>query len=259
MDLPVNRFKRAIRDGRQQIGLWCSIPGGTVAEVLAGAGYDWIVFDTEHSPGDPASVLAQLQAAAPYPVSAVVRPTTNDVAEIKRYLDIGAQTLLIPYVQDADEARAAVAAMRYAPAGLRGVSGWTRATRFGRIPDYARRAADELCLIVQVETAEALARIDAIAAVEGVDGLFIGPADLAASLGHAGDLMHPEVVAAVEGAIARIRAAGKPAGILTLDRAFAARCVGLGTVFTAVGTDGGLLSSAADALRAAFPGAPERR
>ena len=258
MDLPVNRFKRAIRDGRQQIGLWCTIPGGTVAEVLAGAGYDWIVFDTEHSPGDPDSVLAQLQAAAPYPVSAVVRPTSNDVAEIKRYLDIGAQTLLIPYVQDAEEARAAVAAMRYAPAGLRGVSGWTRATRFGRIPDYARRAADELCLIVQVETAEALERIDAIAAVEGVDGLFIGPADLAASLGHAGDLMHPEVVAAVEDGIARIRAAGKPAGILTLDQAFATRCIALGTVFTAVGTDGGILSRGADALRNAFPGAPER-
>ena len=256
MDLPVNRFKRAIRDGRQQIGLWCSIPGGTVAEVLAGAGYDWIVFDTEHSPGDPASVLAQLQAAAPYPVSPVVRPTANDTAEIKRHLDIGAQTLLIPYVQDAEEARAAVAAMRYAPAGLRGVSSWTRATRFGRIADYARRAAEELCLLVQVETAEALQRIDAIAAVEGVDGLFIGPADLAASMGHAGDPMHPEVVAAVEGAIGRIRAAGKPAGILTLDRAFADRCMALGTVFTAVGTDGSLLSRGADALRAAFPGTP---
>jgi 4-hydroxy-2-oxoheptanedioate aldolase len=256
MDLPVNRFKRAIRAGRQQIGLWCSIPGGTVAEVLAGAGYDWIVFDTEHSPGDPASVLGQLQAAAPYPVSAVVRPTTNDAAEIKRYLDVGAQTLLIPYVQDADEARAAVEAMRYAPAGVRGVSGWTRATRFGRIPDYARRASDELCLIVQVETAEALDRIDAIAAVDGVDGLFIGPADLAASMGHPGNPMHPAVVGAIEAAIGRIRAAGLPAGILTLDRAFAQRCMGLGTVFTAVGTDGGILSGGADALRAAFPVEP---
>ena len=256
MDLPVNRFKRAIREGRQQIGLWCTIPGGTVAEVLAGAGYDWIVFDTEHSPGDPESVLAQLQAAAPYPVSAVVRPTANDTAEIKRYLDVGAQTLIIPYVQDAGEARAAVAAVRYAPAGLRGVSGWTRANRFGRVPDYARRAAEEICLLVQVETAEALGRIEEIAAVEGVDGLFIGPADLAASMGHAGDPMHPRVVAAVEGAIGRIRAAGRPAGILTLDRAFAERCMALGTVFTAVGTDGAILSRGADALRAAFPGAP---
>ncbi|WP_237477849.1 aldolase/citrate lyase family protein [Lichenibacterium dinghuense] len=253
MNLPVNRFKRAIREGRQQIGLWCTIPGGTVAEVLAGAGYDWIVFDTEHTPGDPASVMGQLQAAAPYPVSAVVRPAGNDTVEIKRYLDVGAQTLLIPYVQDAEEARAAAAAVRYAPAGLRGVSGWTRATRYGRVPDYARRAADEICLLVQVETAEALERIDAIAAVDGVDGLFIGPADLAASMGHAGDPMHPEVIAAVEGAIGRIRAAGKPAGILTLDAAFAARCMALGTVFTAVGTDGGILSRGADALRASFP------
>lgn len=257
MDLPANRFKRAIREGRQQIGLWCTIPGNTVAEVLAGAGYDWIVFDTEHTPGDPASVLGQLQAAAPYPVSAVVRPTRNDVAEIKRYLDVGAQTLVIPYVQDAGEARAAVDAMLYAPAGSRGVSGWTRATRYGRVADYPRRAAEELCLIVQVETVEALGRIEEIAAVDGVDGLFIGPADLAATMGHAGDPLHPEVVAAVEDAVGRIRAAGKPAGILTLDRAFAERCIALGTVFTAVGTDGGILSHGADALRAAFGPRPD--
>ena len=255
MDLPVNRFKRALRDGRQQIGLWCSIPGGTVAEVLAGAGYDWIVFDTEHSPGDPLTVLEQLQAAAPYPVSAVVRPPTNDAVLIKRFLDIGAQTLLIPYVQDAEEARAAAAAMLYPPAGVRGVSGWTRATRFGRVPDYARRAAAELCLLVQVETAEALGEVEAIAAVQGVDGIFIGPADLAASMGHVGDPMHPEVTAAVEGAIRRIRACGLPAGILTLDAGFARRCMEVGPLFTAVGTDGGILSRGADALRAAFPAA----
>ena len=253
MDMPVNRFKRALREGRQQIGLWCTIPGGTVAEVLAGAGYDWIVFDTEHTPGDAGTVLRQLQAAAPYPVSAVVRPVTNDPALIKHFLDVGAQTLLIPYVQDAGEARAAVTAMRYAPAGMRGVSGWTRANRYGRVPDYAARAADELCLLVQVETAEALGQIEAIAAVDGVDGLFIGPADLAASLGHGGDPAHPDVVRAVEDAIGRITAAGKPAGILTLDRDFARRCMDLGTRFTAVGTDGSLLSRGADALRAVFP------
>ena len=255
MDMPVNRFKRALREGRQQIGLWCTVPGGTVAEVLAGAGYDWIVFDTEHTPGDATTVLAQLQAAAPYPVSPVVRPVTNDPALIKHFLDIGAQTLLIPYVQDAAEARAAVTAMRYPPAGLRGVSGWTRANRYGRVPDYAARAADELCLLVQVETAEALGAIEAIAAVDGVDGIFIGPADLAASLGHAGDPMHPAVLNAIEDAIRRIVAAGKPAGILTLDRDFARRCIALGTRFTAVGTDGAILSRGADALRASF--APE--
>ena len=176
--------------------------------MLAGAGYDWILFDTEHSPGDPASVLAQLQAAAPYPVSAVVRPTTNDAALIKRYLDVGAQTLLIPYGQNADEARAAVRAVTYPPDGIRGVSGWTRANRFGRVKDYARRAAEEICLLVQVETVEALGEIEAIASVDGVHGIFVGPSDLAASMGHAGQASHPEVVAAVEDAIRRIRAAG---------------------------------------------------
>ena len=253
MDTPANRFKTALREGRQQIGLWCSLPGGTVAEVLAGAGYDWIVFDTEHSPGDPGTVLAQLQAAAPYPVSAVVRPATNDTVLIKRFLDVGAQTLLIPYVQTAEvRARAAAAAMVYPPAGLRGVSSWTRATRFGRVPDYAARAADHLCLLVQVETAQALGEIEAIAAVPGVDGIFIGPADLAASMGHAGNPMHPEVVAAVEDAIRRIGAAGKPAGILTLDAVFARRCMALGTRFTAVGVDGAVLSRGVDALRGEF-------
>ncbi|MGI3900799.1 MAG: aldolase/citrate lyase family protein [Janthinobacterium lividum] len=252
MELPLNRFKRAIRAGTQQIGIWCSLPGGTPAEVLAGAGYDWILFDTEHSPGDPGTILEQLQASAPYPVSAVVRPTTNDAALIKRLLDVGAQTLLIPYVQNAEEAHAASRAMAYPPAGIRGVSGWTRANRFGRVPGYAERASQELCLLVQVETCEALGEIEAIAAVEGVDGIFVGPADLAASMGYAGQPNHPKVEAAVEDAIHRIRGAGKPAGILTLDNVFAKRCIEMGSLFTAVGTDGSLLSRAADNLRAVF-------
>lgn len=191
MDMPANRFKRALAERRQQIGLWCSLPGSYAAEAVAGSGYDWLLFDTEHSPGDPLTVLAQLQAVAPYDVSAVVRPASNDAVLIKRFLDLGAQTLLIPYVQNAQEARAAVAATRYPPDGIRGVSGLTRATRFGRIPHYGRRAADELCLLVQVETADALDAIPEIAAVEGVDGIFIGPADLAASLGHVGEPGHP--------------------------------------------------------------------
>ena len=173
MDLPINRFKQAITEGRSQIGLWCSLPGSYAAEAVAGAGYDWLLFDTEHSPGDPLTVLAQLQAVAPYPVSAVVRPASNDTVLIKRILDLGAQTLLIPYVQNAAEARAAVSAMRYPPQGVRGVSGLTRATRFGRVPDYARRAHEELCLLVQVETQEAVDAIEQIAAVDGVDGIFV--------------------------------------------------------------------------------------
>lgn len=252
MNLPENQFKRALREGRQQIGLWCSLPGSYAAEAVAGSGYDWLLFDTEHSPGDPLTVLAQLQAVAPYDVSAVVRPASNDTVLIKRFLDLGAQTLLIPYVQNAEEARAAVAATRYAPDGVRGVSGLTRATRFGRIPGYGKRAAEELCLLVQVETREALDQLEAIAAVEGVDGIFIGPADLAASLGHVGDPGHPEVVAAVEDAIRRLRAAGKPAGILTPDTAFAKRCIEIGTVFTAVAIDAGILARGTEAVARQF-------
>lgn len=182
----------------------------------------------------------------------MVRPASNDTVLIKRFLDLGAQTLLIPYVQNAEGARAAVAAMRYAPEGVRGVSGLTRATRFGRIPGYGKRAAEELCLLVQVETREALDRLEAIAAVEGVDGVFIGPADLAASLGHVGDAGHPDVVAAVEDAIRRLRAAGKPAGILTPDTAFAKRCIELGTVFTAAAIDAGILARGTKAVALQF-------
>lgn len=248
MKLPENGFKRALRAGRQQIGLWCSLPGSYAAEAVAGSGYDWLLFDTEHSPGDPLTVLAQLQAVAPYDVSAVVRPASNDAVLIKRFLDLGAQTLLIPYVQNAAEARAAVAATRYPPEGIRGVSGLTRATRFGRIPDYGKLAGEEICLLVQVETREALDEIDQIAAVDGVDGIFIGPADLAASFGHVGHPGDLEVVAAVEDAIARIRAAGKPAGILTANTAFAKRCVELGTLFTAVAIDAGILARGTEAI-----------
>ena len=179
--LPHNHFKQALLDGRQQIGLWCSLPGPYVAEAMAGSGFDWMLFDTEHSPGDPVTVLAQLQAVAPYPVSPVVRPASNDAVLIKRFLDIGAQTLLIPYVQNVAEAKAAVAAMRYPPAGIRGVAASTRATRFGRVADYGKRAHEQLCLLVQVETRAALDQLAGIANVDGVDGVFIGPGDLAAS------------------------------------------------------------------------------
>lgn len=252
LELPRNRFKHELLAGRQQIGLWCSLPGSYAAEAVAGAGYDWLLFDTEHSPGDPLTVLPQLQAVAPYDVSAVVRPASNDVVLIKRFLDFGAQTLLIPYVQNAEEAAAAVAATRYPPAGVRGVSGLTRATRFGRIPGYAKRAAEELCVLVQIETVEALQQIERIAGVEGVDGLFVGPADLAASLGYAGEPGHPSVEAEVVAAIGRIRAAGKPAGILTPDEAFARRCIEAGSSFTAVAIDAGILARGTEAVAARF-------
>jgi 4-hydroxy-2-oxoheptanedioate aldolase len=252
MELPVNTFKRALAEGRQQIGLWNSIPGPVAAEAAASAGFDWVVIDTEHAHTDVPQVLGMLQAMAPYPVSAVVRPASNDAVLIKRLLDFGAQTLLIPYVQTRAEAEAAVAAIRYAPRGMRGVAGLTRASRFGLVEGYASRAETELCLILQVETAEALDRIEDIAGVEGVDGLFIGPADLAASMGFPGEPGHPEVKRAVEAAIRRIVAAGKPAGILTFDAAFARACMGFGTRFTAVGMDLALMITAARKLAAEF-------
>jgi 4-hydroxy-2-oxoheptanedioate aldolase len=252
MNLPVNRFRQALAEGRQQLGLWCSLPSAYAAEVVAGSGFDWLLLDTEHSPADVPTVLGQLQATAAYDVSAIVRPASNDIVLIKRYLDIGAQTLLIPYVQSAAEAAQAVAAMRYPPGGVRGVAALTRATRFGRVEGYARRAAEELCLLVQVETQQALDSLEAIAAVEGVDGIFIGPGDLAASLGHPGEQNHPTVVAAIEDAIRRVRAAGRPAGILTADAAFARRCIALGTTFTAVGADVGILARGSEKLAREF-------
>lgn len=252
MELPRNVFKASLRERRSQIGLWCSLPGPYAAEIAAGSGYDWLLFDTEHSPGDPLTVLPQLQAVAPYPVSAVVRPATNDAVLIKRLLDFGAQTLLIPYVQSPEEAREAVAAMRYAPRGIRGVSGLTRATRFGRVANYATLAEDELCLLVQVETVTALERLDDIAAVDGVDGVFIGPADLAASMGYVGQPGHPEVKKAVEDSIIRLTAMGKASGILTTDKEFAAKCISLGCTFTAVAIDAGLLARGAEEARKSF-------
>ncbi|MEQ8355916.1 MAG: aldolase/citrate lyase family protein [Kiloniellaceae bacterium] len=252
MKLPRNAFKRAILSGRQQVGLWCMLPGGFVTEALAGAGFDWLLLDTEHSPSDVLSVLPQLQAAAAYDVSTVVRPASNDPVLIKRLLDLGAQSLLIPYVQSVEEAEAAVAAVRYPPSGIRGVAGLTRASRFGRVPGYAQHAEEELCLLVQVETRQALESLEAIAAVDGVDGVFIGPGDLSASLGHPGELFHPEVVAAIEGAITRVRVAGKPAGVLTYDLDFARRCMELGTLFTAVGADLSILLRGVERLAGEF-------
>lgn len=247
-----NRFKAQLLAGKPQIGLWVTMPGGFAAEIVAGAGYDWLLFDTEHSPGDTITALSQLQAAAAYPVSSVVRPASNDVVLIKRFLDLGAQTLLIPYVQNAQEAREAVRALRYPPNGVRGVSALTRATRFGRTPGYYQRAEEELFLIVQVETREAMDQLEAIADVDGVGAVFIGPGDLAASLGHGGDPGHPDVKKAVLSAIERTLKRGKPAGLLTADLAFAAECAAAGATFIAIGVDAGLLARGAESQLTSF-------
>lgn len=255
MKNPVNRFKAALKSGEHQLGIWNSVGGNSVPEMLATCGYDWILVDTEHSPVETVEVLTALQAIGGYPdVSAVVRPANNDAVLIKRILDMGAQSLLIPYVQSAEEARAAVSAVRYAPKGMRGVAGMTRATRYGTVDDYFNKASDEICLLVQVETRIALDRLEEIAGTEGVDGVFIGPADLSASLGFPGQPNHPEVVAAIEDAFARLKKIGVPSGILTLNEAFAKRCVELGTAFTAVGVDLVIMAEGARALRDRFTG-----
>jgi len=252
MDLPVNRFKRALAVGQSQIGLWCSLSSHYSIEIVAGAGFDWILLDTEHSPNDLESLVTQLQAAAAYPSTPIVRVPWNDMVTIKRVLDIGAQTLLIPYVQNPDEARAAVAAMRYPPAGVRGVAGSTRATRFGRVREYAKHAHEELCLLVQLETRDALAHVEAIAAIDGVDGIFIGPADLHASMGYTGEVANPDVLPLIEDALRRIRRSGKAPGILVGDAQLAQRWIDAGSLFTAVGVDVGILARGADQLAARF-------
>jgi 4-hydroxy-2-oxoheptanedioate aldolase len=252
MDLPANPFKKAILSGRPQVGLWVSLVSAYSAELVAGAGFDWLLIDGEHSPNDVDTVLAQLQAVAPYPVSPVIRPAWNDKVLMKRYLDVGVQTFLVPYVQTVEEAEAAVAAIRFPPRGIRGVAGVTRASRFGRVADYHRRAEEELCLLVQVETREGLDNLEKIAKVDGIDGVFIGPADLAAGLGHLGDIGHAEVQSAIEDAIRRIKACGKAPGILTPDEKLAKRYIELGTLFTAVGLDAVILARGAEQLAARF-------
>jgi 4-hydroxy-2-oxoheptanedioate aldolase len=254
MDLPPNSFKRGLAAGRPQIGLWSSLSASYTVEVLAGAGFDWLLLDTEHSPNDLESVLGQLQAMAPYPTAPVVRIPVNDSVLMKRYLDIGVQSFLIPMVNTAEEAAAAVAATRYPPAGVRGIASSTRANRFGRVPGYARRAAEEICVLVQVETRQALGNLAAIAKVEGVDGIFIGPGDLHASFGHAGEQANPAVLPVIDQALVDIRRAGKAPGIVTGDEQLARRWLELGSLFVAVGSDVSILSRGADALAKKYKG-----
>ncbi len=253
MDIPTNHFKHALLSGVPQIGLWNSLASAATVEVIAGAGFDWVLVDMEHSPNDLPLLHAQLQALAAHPSStAVVRPPWNDMVTIKRLLDLGVQSFLIPCVNNADEARAAVSYTRYPPHGVRGFASASRATGFGRIPDYWQRAQDEICVLVQVETVQALAEIEAIAGVDGVDGSFIGPGDLSASMGHLGKPGHPAVIAAIDAAMQRVHATRKPSGFLTGDETLARHYLGMGCRFVAVGADIVLLARGADALRARF-------
>ncbi len=259
MQTPTNPFKQALAARRVQIGLWLGLANPYSAEICAGAGFDWLLIDGEHAPNSLKDLLAQAQAIAAYPDShAIARVPVGDMALIKQYLDIGLQTLLVPMVDTPEQAAQLVRACRYpqdddvsGQGGMRGMAG-ARASRWGRYPNYAKEANAQVCLLVQAETRAALQQLDAIAATPGVDGVFIGPADLSASLGHVGNPGHPEVQVAIEDAIARILRAGKAPGILTTDEAQARHYLALGAVFVAVGLDTQILARQTSALAARF-------
>jgi 4-hydroxy-2-oxoheptanedioate aldolase len=248
-----NGFKSALAAKQPQLGLWLSLASAYTTEICASAGFDWLLVDGEHGPNDLRSILAQLQALAGWQSHAVVRPPSGDPAFIKQLMDIGAQTLLVPMVDDAQQAEKLVAAMRYPPEGMRGLaSSIARASGWGTRGDYLEHANREACLLVQAESRLALDNLEAICAVDGVDGVFIGPADLSASLGHRGNAGHPDVHAAIDDALLRIMASGKAAGILATDQATARHYLDLGCSFVAVGLDVRILADGARALRAAF-------
>ncbi|NML43459.1 4-hydroxy-2-oxoheptanedioate aldolase [Ramlibacter sp. G-1-2-2] len=248
-----NPFKAALAAKKAQVGLWLSMADPYLAEVSATAGFDWLLIDGEHAPNDLRSTLAALQAVAPYRSQPVVRAVAGEVALVKQLLDIGAQNLLIPMVDTAEQAQQLVKATRYPPWGIRGVgSAVGRASRWSARTDYLDVADDEVCLLVQAETVTALKNLDAICAVDGIDGVFIGPADLSASLGYRGKPGHPEVQAAIESAIKKIVANGKAAGILTGDNNLARRYLELGATFVATGVDVLVYASAARKLAGEF-------
>ncbi|MBO9133329.1 HpcH/HpaI aldolase/citrate lyase family protein [Rhizobium sp. B230/85] len=258
MTLPPNAFKIALRERRPQIGLWVAMADAYAAEIAGHAGFDWLVLDGEHGPNDLRSIMAQLQALQASPSEPVVRLPTGASWMIKQFFDIGARTLLIPMVDSAEQAAELVRAVRYPPDGIRGMgAGIGRASRFNTVAGYVADAGKDICLLVQAETRAALADLERIAGVEGIDGIFIGPADLAADLGFPGNLEAPEVQAAIEAAIATIVKAGKPAGILTFNETLNRRYLGLGATFVAVGADVTEFSTALQRLRRRYGPEPE--
>ena len=251
-ELPANHFKRAIKAGRQQIGLWCSLASNISVEIVAGSGFDWLLLDTEHSPNEVPMVLSQLQAVMENRVHPIVRPPWNDQVMIKRFLDAGVQTLLIPMIQTQAEAEQAVASTRYPPRGVRGFASASRSSRFGRVKDYHSRCEEEICVLLQIETRQGLDNLEAIASVDGVDGVFIGPGDLSAALGHLGDQTNPAMVEIYDDAMRRIRACNRAPGFLTGDETLARRVIEKGCLFTAVGADSGILARGSEQLARKF-------
>jgi len=251
-----NRFKQDLRDGRRLIGCWVSLANPITTEVLGLAGFDWLLLDGEHAPNDIGSFVLQLMALKDSRSAPFVRPQWNDAVIIKRLLDAGFCNFLVPCVETADEARAAVAATRYPPAGIRGVSVAMRGNRYGTVADYQRIANDNIVVCVQIESPKAVANIDAICRVEGVDAVFIGPSDLAANCGHLGNAAHPEVQAAMRIVIDRAKEAGVPIGTLAPVEADARRFLDMGVTMVAVGSDQGVFRAGTQALRDRFADEP---
>lgn len=238
MPAPLNNLKRRLAAGETVFGCWIGMADAYAAEMAATAGFDWLLIDGEHAPNDLRTTMAQLAVVEPSPSLPVVRLRDDDPARIKQVLDAGAQSLLIPMIETAEQAERAVRATRYPPQGVRGVgSSLARASRFSAVPDYLTTANDQICLILQVESQAGLAALDDILAIPGVDCVFIGPSDLAADMGHLGNASHPEVRAAVFGALTRIAASGKAAGVLSTEDVFIADCVKAGARFVGVGID----------------------
>lgn len=255
MLLAANPFTQALKLGEKQIGLWISLASNFTAEVVAPAGYDWALIDMEHSPNDYFSVLGQLQAFAASDTTAIVRVEWNDAVAVKRLLDLGAPGLLFPMIQSVEEATRAVSSTRYPPHGIRGVSGATRATKFGRVSDYTARIDEETTVLLQLETRAAVEQAEAIADVSGVSGLFFGPADIAADIGKLGNPMDPDVWALIKPVAQKLIAKGVPVGTLVMDPTFAAELLNEGFSFVACGTDASILARGADALLAQVRGA----
>ena len=244
-----NSFKRDLRAGKKLIGCWSSLSNAITTEVLGVAGFDWILLDGEHSPNDIATFIPQLMALKDSASAPVVRPSSNNVVEIKRLLDAGFYNFLVPFVESVDEAKRAVSATRYPPQGIRGVSVSQRSNRYGSVPDYFKSINEHICVMVQIESRAGVAAARDIAALDGVDGIFVGPSDLAAGLGHLGNAGHPEVQAAMASIFADAKACGKPIGILAPVEADARRYMAMGATFVAVGSDLGVFRSATQALR----------
>ena len=243
-----NGFRRSLLAGEKLIGCWLSLGSAITTEVVGVAGFDWLLLDAEHAPNDVLSLIPQLMALKDSPSAPVVRPPWNDTVMIKRLLDAGCYNFLIPFVESAAQARAAVAATRYPPQGVRGVSVSQRSNRYGAVPDYFRTVNDQIAVIVQIESRAGVAAAAEIAAVDGIDGLFIGPSDLAAGYGQLGNPSHPDVQQAIAQVHAAAQAAGKTTGILAPAEADARRYIAMGMSLVAVGSDLGVLRMSTQAL-----------